>query len=174
MKRRILLVFLIIAGLIVLTGCGNKISSTTNSSNRGNEKEIVSSMKIGNIDLDLNRSGSFNAISYKYPENAMASNVGTYSVMDVMNGEELVVRIAMYFYENKTMGDVNAGAGLSSVDAIEYNNNVWNVYEGTKDGKKVINYVTQEGDDSYTITFISDNDTTNFSNEFMKTVKFNR
>ena len=169
MKKKLLGIFVIL-GLLIVTGCGSKTNSTTGS----NEKTIDNNLKIGNVSVDLNRSGSFHDISYKYPENAMASNVGTFAIMDLMNGDNLVVRIAMYFFENKSIGEVNPGSGLSSVDAIEYNNNTWNIYKGVKDGKKVLNYATQEGSDSYTITFISDEDTTEFSNEFMKNVIFKR
>ena len=174
MKKKILLGLLVLVGLFMITGCGNKTNNINHNISETNEKENQSSLKVGDVLVDLNKSGSFHDISYKYPENAMASNVGTFAIMDLMNGEDLVVRIAMYFYENKAMGEVNAGEGLYSVDAIEYNNNVWNVYEGTKDGKKVMNYITQEGDDSYTITFLSNDDISEFSDAFMKTVIFNR
>ena len=169
MKKKLLLIMVIVC-LFAVTACTN----SKNETNEKEEKQEKSILKIGNVAVDLNRSGSFRGISYKYPENAMASTVGTFAIMDLMNGEDLVVRIAMYFFENKTIVEVNAGSGLSSVDAIEYNNNTWNVYEGTKDGKKVMNYATQEGDDSYTITFLSDYDISEFSDAFMKTVVFNR
>lgn len=174
MKKKILLVMLVLVCLLTITGCNNKTINTNNNSNSAGEKEEKSSLKIGNVAVDLNRSGSFHDISYKYPENALASNVGTFAIYDLMNGEDLVVRIAMYFFENKTIGEVNPGSGLSSVDEIKYSNNTWNVYEGTKDGKKIMNYATQEGDDTYTITFISNDDASEFSDTFMKTVQFNR
>ena len=171
MKKKLLIGLLVMIGLFTLTGCGVK---TNNNSNSASKKEEKSGLKVGKVSVDLNMSGSFHDISYKYPEKAQTSNVGTYSIMDLMNGEDLVVRIAMYYFENKTLGEAQPGEGLSSVDAIEYNNNVWNVYEGTKDGKKVMNYATQEGSDTYTITFISNDDLSSFSNEFMKKVIFNR
>lgn len=172
MKSKLLSGLLLVVALFMITGCDNKPNNTNGNTNT--EKKDTSSLKIGTVSVDLNRSGSFHDTSYKYPENAMASNVGTFAIMDLMNGEDLVVRIALYFFENKTIGEVNPGSGLSSVDAIEYNNNTWNVYEGIKDGKKLINYATQEGDDSYTITFISNDDAFEFSDAFMKTVEFNR
>ena len=172
MKKKILLGMLVLVGLFMITGCGtNPINTNGNTDN----KEIeASSLKIGNVSVDLNRSASFHDISYKYPENATYGNMGTFAIMDLMDGEKLAVRIAMYFYENKTIGAINAGAGLSSVDVIRYNNNTWNVYKGVKDGKQVMNYATQEGDNSYTITFLSDYDIEEFSDVFMKTVIFNR
>ena len=174
MKKKILLGILVLLVLFAVTGCGNKTEEITDDSGKTNEKVETSNLKVGNVSVDLSSSGSFHAISYKYPKDATTGNVGTFAIMDLMNGENLVVRIAMYYFENKSMGEVNAGEGLSRVDAIEYNNNTWNVYEGKKDGKNVMNYVTQEGDDSYTITFLSDEDISKFSNEFMKTVVFNR
>ena len=172
MKRKILLGLLVLVGLFMITGCGTKTNVI--KGNRSNEEVKTSNLKIGNVSVDLNRLASFHDISYKYPENATYGNMGTFAIMDLMDGEKLAVRIAMYFYENKAMGAINAGAGLSSVDVIRYNNNTWNVYKGVKDGKQVMNYATQEGDNSYTITFLSDYDIEEFSDVFMKTVIFNR
>ena len=165
-----ILSLLIVVCLFIVVGC----SSTKEELNKNEEQEEKYTLKIGNVSVDLNRSGSFHDISYKYPENALTSNVGTFAILDLMNGSDFVVRIAMYFYENETIGEVKAGEGLASVDSIRYNNNTWNVYKGVKDGKKVMNYATQEGDDSYTITFISNDEIEEFSNEFMKTVIFKR
>ena len=172
MKKKLLLGLLVLVVMFTITGCGTKTNVI--KGNRINEEVKTSNLKIGNVSADLNRSASFHDISYKYPENATYGNVGTFTIMDLMDGEKLAVRIAMYFYENKAMGAINAGAGLSSIDAIRYNNNTWNVYQGVKDGKNVMNYATQEGDNSYTITFLSDYDIKEFSNAFMKTVVFNR
>lgn len=171
MKRKILLGLLVLVGLFMITGCGTNPKTEINGIE---EQKKQSNLKIGNVSIDLNRSASFHDISYKYPENATSGNMGTFAIMDLMDGEKLAVRIAMYFYENKEMGAINAGAGLSSVDVIRYNNNTWNVYKGVKDGKQVMNYATQEGDNSYTITFLSDYDIEEFSDVFMKTVIINR
>lgn len=118
-------------------------------------------------------SGSFNKISYKFPSKASSSNVGTYAIIDLMDSSDLLVRVAMSIYTGKTIGDVMKGSNLSSVDAVEFNNNIWNLYEGMQeDGKKILNYVTQESGDSYSITFISDKNINDFVNEFMNNVVF--
>ena len=172
MKKKLLLVLLVLVVMFTITGCGQKTNDS--KGNSGNEEVETSSLKIGNVSADLKRSGSFHDISYKYPDNTTSGNMGVFAIMDLMDGEKLAVRIALYFYENETLGEVQAGSGLSSVDAIRYNNNTWNVYKGIKDGNQVMNYATQEGDDSYTITFISNDEIEEITNDFMKEVIFKR
>lgn len=90
-----------------------------------------------------------------------------------MNNDDLLVRIGMSFYSGKTIGEVIQGSDLSSVDALTYNDVVWNVYEGMQDdGKKIINYVTVYDGDAYSIAFISDKDIEEFINSFMENVLF--
>lgn len=71
-----LLVVLVILGLFTIVGCGSKIDNSFKT----NEKEEKNSLKIGNVLVDLTRSGSFHDISYKYPENVLASNVKCYEI----------------------------------------------------------------------------------------------
>ena len=171
MKKRVLIVLLIIFGLFIITGCNKNIED--NNLDKPTKEETISNLKIGNVPVELDMSGSFNKISYKFPSKASSSNVGTYAIIDLMDSSDLLVRVAMSIYTGKTIGDVMKGSNLSSVDAIEFNNNIWNLYEGIQeDGKKILNYVTQESGDSYSITFISDKNINDFVNEFMNNVVF--
>ena len=174
MKKKIILLMILVLTLGIVTGCGGSSSQEESSNKKGKENNDAT-VKVGNKDVKINRSGSFVEMTFRYPDSALASNVGTYSIIDYMDNNEFVFRIALYFFEGKTIEDVMAGSTLSSVDALPYGEYTWNVYQGKQDdGKSVLNYVTQVGDNSYTVTFISDYDMKDFADAFMKNVNFNK
>lgn len=171
MKKKYLVIILLIS-IITLVGCGSK--ENKEKDNNSNSEKTTDTIKVDNVEVKLDLSNTFNKMIYKYPSNALSSNVGVYTIMDYMNGQEFIFRIAMYYFSRKTIGQVMENSSLSSVDALTYNNATWNVYEGIQDdGKKVINYVTEYNGDAYTITFISDKDLKELAKEFMNNVKFN-
>ena len=168
MKKKYLIIALLIS-VFTLAGCGSKESKNEEQSTDKGNSEI----KVDGINIEFDLSGSFNGMSYKYPSKALSSNVGTYSIMDYMDGQDFIFRVAMYYFSGKTIGQVMENSSLSRVDALPFNNATWNVYEGVQDdGKKVINYVTENNGDAYTITFISDKNIKELANEFMKNVSF--
>ena len=172
--KKILVFILSIVMLFTITGCGNNNSSSPeNNSNGTTKNEDVFKLKIDNIDVELNSSSSFNNLSYKYPSKGIYSSFGTYVIIDLMNSSDLLVRVAMSYYQGKTIGDVIKGSDLSSVDAKTFNNNTWNIYKGKQnDGKNILNYITVDNGDAYSIAFISDKDINDFINSFMNNVKF--
>ena len=171
-KNKVLLGLLIIFSSFVI-GCESK-NIENNNSNNSTKEEQKSNIKIGNIPVELDMGGLLSNMSYKIPSKASSSNLGTYAIADLMDGSDLLVRVALSTYAGKAIGDVMNGSKLSSAGVSEFNGYTWNVYSGKQeDGKNILNYVTQVSDDSYSIAFISDKDINNFINEFMKNVKFN-
>ena len=170
MKKKTILSLLVVVTVFTLIGCGK--SGNSENKEESNDK-ISTSVKVEDLKVELDMKGSFNGITYKYPSSALTSNVGTYSIMDYMDGQDFVFRVAMYYFNGKTIGQVMQNTTLSSVDAIQFNSETWNVYEGVQtDGKKIINYVTEHNGDAYTITFISDKTIDELATVFMKNVNF--
>lgn len=168
MKKKIILNLFILLGLFIITGCTNKENTTKDNETNNNE---VSGIK-NSLNLQLDYSASFNGISFKYPSTASYSNTGSYCIIDSMDNDDLLVRVAMSIYPGKTIGEVLEGSSLSSYDAVEYNGNMWNVYVGKQDdGKNIKNYITIINGDAYSIAFISDKETQSFEDEFMSNVK---
>lgn len=170
MKKKIILSLLVVVTVFTLIGCGK--SGNSENKEESNDK-ISTSVKVEDLKVELDMKGSFNGITYKYPSSALTSNVGTYSIMDYMDGQDFVFRVAMYYFSGKTIEQVMQNTTLSSLDAIQFNSETWNVYEGVQtDGKKIINYVTEHNGDAYTITFISDKTIDELATVFMKNVSF--
>ena len=172
--KKILIILLTLVGIFTLTGCEkNNQTNTTNNTNT-NEKQNQSNIKIGNIDVELNRSSSFKKISFKYPDKGAYSNLGTYVIMDLMNNDDLLVRVAMSFYENKSIDKVYSDSKLTKTGDKKYNNYTYNIYEGKQDdGKNIINYTITYNNDTYIISFISDKNIQDFIELFMNNVIFN-
>lgn len=174
MKKKFLLGLLVIVTLFTITGCGTNEVNEPKQNGSKNDVSSMEKLKVGNVEVELNMSGSFNDITYKYPQSALTSNVGTYSIIDYMDNNIFVFRIAMSLYDGKTIDEVMKGSSLSNVEALKFNDNTWNIFKGKQeDGKNILNFVTRENNDSYSIAFISDEDISDFANEFMKNVRFN-
>lgn len=171
MKMKFIFGICLIIMLISITGCGN---TPSNNKNNGNANKTDIETKVEELDIKLNTTGSFNGIKFKYPSNIMYSHLGTYCIMDYMNGSEFIFRIGMYFFENKNLDKVMETSKVTFSSLTNINGKTWHVYSGTNDdGKKMTNYAYQHNDDTYTITFIYDKDISNFMNAFMNTVEFN-
>ena len=172
----ILIILILTIGLLTLTGCADSKyddSSNTNKASSEEKKKESLEANVDDLTISLNYSGSFNGISYKYPSKATTSNIGTYSIMDYMNGSEFIFRVAMYYFENKTLNQAMEGSSTTSKGTKIINGKEWNVYEGkSQDGKNLINYAYQHNSDTYTIIFIYDKDISNFIDVFMNTVNF--
>lgn len=173
MKKKTLFVLLVIVGVFIISGCGSNNNTIIDNTNE-TTKEDSKKLSIDNIEVKLDGKASFNKITYTYPKDASSSNLGTYAIMDLMNQGDLLVRVAMSYFPNKTMGEVLQGTSLTSVDALTFNSNIWNIYKGTQpDGKTTMNYVTVYEGDVYSIAFISDKNINDFINAFMGNVNFN-
>ena len=172
MKKKILLVFLIVIGLFTLVGCGNN-NKNENNSNENKTEEKENDLKIGEVAVEIDMSASFNEMTFKYPQKATYSNIGTYAIMDLMDQSDLLVRVAISSYNGKTIDEAMEGTSLTKGKSSIINNSTWIIYEGKQnDGKNILNYVTQTNGNVYSIAFISDKDINDFVNAFMSNVNF--
>ena len=170
MKKRVILCFVI---LLFIAGCTKGNVSVSESVSEIKEDTSKIEAKVDDLVIDLNYTGSFNGIKYKYPSEAMTSNVGTYSIIDYMNNGEFIFRIAMYRFENKSLDQTMSSSSIESKVIKNINNRSWSVYNDVQeDGKKMINYAYEYNGSTYTITFIYDKDINNFIDVFMNNVEF--
>ena len=169
MKKKLFLVLVI---LIMLTGCRKKEENV--QPNPDDVMSDVLNVKVEKYNISLDTTGSFNAMTFKYPGKSTYSNLGTYCIMDYMDGSDLVVRIAITYFENKILDNAMQSNSVKLKDVKKINGKEWNVYEGkSQDNKDMIVYAHQRENDSYTITFMSDKDINSFKDSFMNTVFFN-
>lgn len=180
MKKKILLIgticVILISVLLCLTGCGNSKTSDTVIENKNSveeKKKETLEVNVEDLTISLNSSSSLNNMLYKFPTKATTSSLGTYTIMDYMNGSEFIFRVAMCYFTNKSINQAMEGSSAISKGTKTINGKDWNLYEGkTQDGKKLINYAYLYNKDTYTITFIFDKDISDFIDLFMNNVEF--
>ena len=166
-----ILSLLIIALVLIVTGCGDTGNNNT-SNGKANESTDVE-VKVDDLIVKLNFTGSFNALTFKYPSEAQTMNVGTYYMMDYLNNGDFIVRVAMYRFENKPLEKAMEGSSATYRGTETINGIQWHVYDGkTQNGEKMVNYAYRYNSDTYTITFIFNKDLNNFMEVFMKELKF--
>ena len=136
MKKRIIVCLLVILSLFLVVGCKDTTKKETKKSNK---KEVVQEIetKVNDYSILINTAASFNGMNYKYPSTAVYSNVGTYSIIDYMDGENLVVRTAMYYYENQYDYEVMKSSNAHEIGSMVVNGREWKRYESTEYNKKV-------------------------------------
>lgn len=171
MKKKILICLLAIIALFTLTGCKNNKKTETKKDKELPIMENVEA-KVGRYTITLDKTASFNGISFKYPSNAVSSNVGTYSIIDYMDGNNLVVRVATYFFDMKKPYEVMADSSLTETSTMSVNDKEWTVYEGVQDDKQVTTLVLYYNNSTYTITFLSDYNITEFMNTFIASIEY--
>ncbi len=170
--KKILLALIMIISLFLLVGCGKEKKS--NEPKPGEVMSDVLNVKIDKYDISLDTTGTLNSMTFKYSSKSTYNNLGTYCIMDYMDGSDLVVRVAISYFENRILDDAMKSSSVKFKDIKKINSKEWNVYEGkSKDNKKMIVYAHQRETDSYTITFMSDKDINSYKDAFMNTVFFN-
>lgn len=164
--KRILLILL----LFTITGCG-QVSNNKTAVEGNRQKEVVA--QIDHLEVKLNSNGAFKRLTFKYPHDATTMNVGTYYMMDYLDNGNFVFRIAMYCFENRTLDETMKDTTSTFKGTKTINDRIWHIYEGkTNDNKNLLNYAYQYNNDTYTITFIFDNNLDEFINVFMNNVRF--
>ena len=175
MKKKIILSILVLM-LVLLTGCNSDVKKedkTNNSNTKQEEKSSVPEAKVDDLVIKFNMSSSFQKMKYRFPEKAMTSSLGTYTIMDYMNGSEFIFRIGMYFFDNKSVEQTMTDASIESVGTKTINGITWNAYEGdTKDGKKTKNFAYYYDGGTYTVTFIYDKNISDVITTFMNNISF--
>ena len=159
MKNKIFIILLIVIS-IVMTGC---------TSSKPTAKESI--ISIGDYKVELNEESKFNKLTFRYPKDSNYGNYGTFALIELNDNNDLVVRIALSYYEGKTVNQFMKDSKLKKSGQIKYNNINWTIYEGTlENGNKIINYVSEISRDGYSVTFESNKDINNFVKEFMNSV----
>ena len=154
--------------LFIITGCSKNEDNKPKESNN----EIIE-VKVDNNKIQLKSTGSFNGITFKYPIEATTMNVGTYYLMDYLDNGNFIFRIAMYYFENKSLDKTMENTTANYKGTKSINNKVWHIYEGkTEDNKNMLNYAYEHNTGTYTITFIFDKSLDDFINVFMNNVRF--
>ena len=110
MKKK-LLTLLVLAALFNITGCKNNETAESNTPSI-NETTESSGIIVGSNQIELNAPGTFNEMSYYYPKESVTSSLGTYNIIDYMDGELFVFRIAIARFENKSVEEAMEAAAV--------------------------------------------------------------
>ena len=177
MKKKIVIVILILISCFIMTGCKSEQTSNNKQNNQSQEqKEKEIKVKVGEYeyDLSLTENSSFEKMKYKYPHATSVNSLGTYTLYTYpKTGEEnRLFTIGITNFTSKTVEKAMAGApdtvlmGTKTINGID-----WQQYE--VEGKNHT-YAYEFDHDTYTISFLYDDDLGNFEEEFMKTVSFSK
>ena len=162
MKKKLLLIIILL--LLFCSGC--VLKNKTNTSKSTLEKEINSN----GYNLSLNESGNFEKLSYKYPHDVTISSLGTYTMLiyNKDDGSQLF-KIGIAKFDNMSVDDAMQGASATKVATKNYNGIDWVQFDSGGNNS----YVYQYNNDTYNISFLYDEDLSDFEESFMKNVKFN-
>ena len=162
MKKKLLIVCLII--LVFSVGCVNK--KTNNNSSNSSSNDITEK----GYNLDLTDTSSFKKLSYKYPHDVTISSLGTYTMLiyNKDDGSQLF-KIGITKFDNMSVDDAMQGASATKVATKNYNGIDWVQFDSGGNNS----YVYQYNNDTYNISFLYDEDLSDFEDNFMKNVTFN-
>lgn len=163
-KKYIILILLVV---VFLCACDAKTNK------KGDTKEDVTtkedtSLKVGEYDLSLTESGSFQEVHYQYPSDTAVNSLGTYTILVYTKKDDSVLfKVAFSKYENKTITEAMNSDKLKQLGIKHYGNLDWLQHE--VEGK-YHNYAIEKNGNTYVIDFIYDEDLGDFEEEFMKNV----
>jgi len=161
MNKKLLLILLIITCLFTITACKKEDIASKEEENKGEEKLLIN----GN-DFTLTKSDTFENIRYRFPDNTVVSSLGTYTILIVNNSSnEELAKVAITKFNYKTPEEAVEG---TLKDTIMFNGDEWVLFD--TDGSNT--YAHQDGHDTYTITFIYNDDLSRFEKEFMNSINF--
>ena len=168
MKKRLLLSLLLILSLVTLTGCDllkNK-DNTTKTTTKAQEKGNI---KVGDYYVSLTEQSTFDDATFKFPKNTIVSSVGSYTILYYMKTgtDKELFRIGI----NKFLGSITQVMGENFIrqGVKSFNGLTWEVYSDTAGN---ITYAHYHKDYSYVFGFISQEDMSEFQEEFIKNVTF--
>ena len=166
MKKRLLLSILIVISLVTLTGCDLKKEETKTTTNKASEKGNI---KVGDYYLSLTEKTTFDDAEFMFPKNTIVSSVGSYTILYYMKTgtDQELFRIGI----NKFLGPITQVMGENFIrqGAKSFNGLTWEVYSDTAGN---ITYAHYHKDYSYVFGFISQEDMSEFQEEFIKKVTF--
>ena len=115
--KRVLVCLLAIIAIFGLTGCKDN-KKVKKEEKKGTATVLKNATaKIGEYDITFDKEAGFHEMKYKYPSTATYGNIDAYTIIDQLDGGNLIYRIAMYYFE---LGGVDAiafsaGVGENSI-----------------------------------------------------------
>ena len=181
MKKVILLgtiTLILVAGLFILTGCGNN-NSVENQKN--SSKKVSDEYSIGNTSLKFNIDKTFKDFNYKVAEGIKVNetkieNKLYYEDKSFFAGD-FVFEISMSAINNYSFSEWKYGPKEGEYETIEINGIKWNKYSVASDKYTTENYATDANNSLYVFKISKYNDA-NFAidelaNVFINGVTFN-
>ena len=166
--KKIIKIIMLVLIFSMFIGCEKK----EDNKELDNKKNVIE-IEVDGITIKLDYKREFKDMSFIIPSSSQTMTVGTYFFCDYMNGEDFIFRIATYYFENKTVEETMEGSSESSLGTKTINGREWHIYKDvSQNGENILNYVYQNNNDTYTITFIYVKDLNDFIDTFMKLVDF--
>ena len=167
MKKKIIICLFVIITLLSI-GCvkkkgETKKNNTSNTSQKIKENQLI----INGYDLTLSEPGSFEKLSFKYPNNTTVSSLITTMTLihNKKGSDQPLFKVGMFTMYGTSLD--KAMEGFTKTGEKTYNGVTWSIY--SKDGN--YSYAMNSEYDVYVIGFIYDDDALQqFEEEFMKTV----
>ena len=162
MKKILIVVLLagvLIAGVFILTGCGNENQETEIKTNN---KTITNEFLVGDTSLKFDIDKTFIDFNYKtaegirVDETKLESNL-YYENKNIYDGEFVFI-ISTSVIKNYSFDDWKYGPKEGEYETIEINGIQWKAYTDTSNGYTVKNYVTDKNNSLYVFKFTKHND----------------
>lgn len=179
MMKKLLLVSLIIvtlaAGLLILTGCGNKKEGKKVEA----PVEVLdeSTVKINGLEFKLNKETSFQGLSYKIAQEFKEANFDRYIQYNYYQEDYTnLLFYRVFLYEGKDISESMEDLGLDqSIDLTDgkTENIEYKLYvEPREDGGTIHYYFVSKDGNTYVIGFVSKYDIKDFEEKVLKSIKF--
>lgn len=172
--KRVLVCLLAIIAIFGLTGCKDN-KKVKKEEKKGTATVLKNATaKIGEYDITFDKEAGFHEMKYKYPSTATYGNIDAYTIIDQLDGGNLIYRIAMYYFEEMPEYEVMRDTTLTKVGEVDSNEKKenWTIYKGKEDDKDVTTLTNYYNGSTYIITFISDYDINYFMDAFLSTIIF--
>lgn len=182
MKKKLLvgaIIFLVIAGLFSLTGCGKKKETDNSQKQAPQESQTVDEtlVKINNQEFNLNQDDVFKDIKFTIVPDFKKSEFEHYVQYNYLqDGSSNLLYFRVFYYEGQDNNTAIKDLGLDSditlsdgkTDNIEYK-----IYEKPRDDGGTIHfYFINHEENTYVLHFVSKYDIKDFESKVVKSVKF--
>lgn len=169
--KRLLVCLLATIAIFGLTGC--KDNKKVPEQKKGSAEVLKHvTTKIGNYEITFDKEAGFHGMNYKYSSAATYGNIDAYTIIDQLDGSNLVYRIAMYYFEDMPEYEVMRDTTLTKAGEVKSNEEKWTIYKGKEDDQDVTTLTNYYNGSTYIITFISDYDIDDFMSVFLSTISF--
>ncbi len=173
MKKKFFLGLLVVLVLFVFTGCNKKGGSEDTPDVNPADESVIIDAKIDGEETLLRMTYEFYDMYYKCPDEVTVSSLGLNTVLEYVKDNKSLLKVDIGYLENTKLADAVDTTELKKTDTKTFNKRKWTVYTGKyEDGNKVTKYAYQHGEDTYTVTFISEKDYNEFMKPFMSGISF--